>query len=96
MGLIDLEGNSADERVCVITRLHALGIDLSKELLHAAQVPNQSKIGSRRAASVAFNEVRLVLFHARLAQPLQQSPQRRRAGAEAMYRGLVQRLPIVW
>jgi len=38
MGLIDLERNSTDERVSVIARLRALGVDLSKELLHAAQV----------------------------------------------------------
>jgi hypothetical protein len=38
MGLIDRERNSADERVSVIARLRALGVDLSKELLHAAQV----------------------------------------------------------
>jgi len=38
MGPIDREGNSADERVCVIARSRALGVDLSEELLHAAQV----------------------------------------------------------
>jgi len=36
MGPIDRERNSADDRVSVIARLRALGVDLSKELRHAA------------------------------------------------------------
>ena len=50
MGPIDWERNSAHERVSVIARLRALGVDLSEELLHAAQVAEsvQSWISSNR------------------------------------------------
>jgi hypothetical protein len=70
MGLIDLERNSTDERVSVIARLRALGVDLSKELLHAAQVAESVATLELAEPRAAFNEVRFALFHARLAQSL--------------------------